>query len=76
MRRCWVEVGLSLPSLDQFVSDALHSWETELLVSDPEFQAEFDRLTAETRAALDTARKVTDPWAELEKLPASPRTDL
>ena len=55
-RRCWVEKGEAWTSLRDLIDDTLHSWEEELLLADPEFAAEFERVTAETRAAMDAAR--------------------
>ena len=74
LRREIVALGTDHPSLRTFLDDVLHSWETELLVNDPEFWEEIESLTDETRQSLDLARRITAPerWALIEKLPASP----
>jgi len=59
LARCWIELGDRPATLREFVDDTLHSWETELLVSDPEFEREFNRLTDETRQSMDLARRIT-----------------
>lgn len=76
LRRHLVALGGALPTLEEFVADVIHSWETEQLIADPEFDVEFARLTAEQREAMDTARRISDPWERIEGIPASPRTDL
>ena len=69
LRREIVALGGEHPSFHRFLDDVLHSWETELLVNDPEFWGEFESLTEETRQSLDLARRIT------EDLPASPVID-
>lgn len=74
LRRELVALEEGTKTLSQFVDDVLHSWETELLVNDDEFLAQFEALTDETRRSLDLARQITAPerWARIESLPASP----
>lgn len=52
LHRCYVELDRFI-GLGKFIDDVLHTWEQELLVADPEFEQEFQRVTAETRAAMD-----------------------
>ena len=54
LRRCYVDVERFV-GLGAFVDDVLHSWEQELLMGDPEFFADLDRMLAETRASMDVS---------------------
>jgi hypothetical protein len=52
-RRHAAETSGKFDSLDAALADALDSWRDELLMGDPEFYEELDRMLAETRAAMD-----------------------
>ena len=62
-----VHLRRRLPDRDRFDSDAaftyevLHSWEDELLVNDPEFWLHYDAMTADVRAEMDLAQRITEP---------------
>ena len=53
VRRCLLE-NAPYPTLQAFLDDVLHAWEDELLMDDPEFFVELDRMIAETRERLET----------------------
>lgn len=52
VRRCLTE-NATYPTLQSFLDDVLHAWEQELLMDDPEFFIDLDRMIAETRAEMD-----------------------
>ena len=58
LRRSFLDIGDKHISLRSFLDDVLYSWETELLVNDPEFWERYDALTDETRREMDTARVI------------------